>query len=116
MKLSIGKELSGKKYKELVVGTCLESLSLDEIVDIALNSELMNPAKNKIWEFAGAYYSFNLNNLPIIVIDRAQTVGGYNNSELVLNVVDDNTLKCNDNKFESLIYSKIEEKEKNVSL
>ena len=35
----------------------------------------MNFGKNKIWEFAGSYYRINLNNLPIIVIDRAQTVG-----------------------------------------
>ena len=112
MELSIGKELSGNKYKELVEGTCLESLSLNEIVDIALNSEEMNPGKNKIWEFAGTYYRFNLNNLPIIVIDRAQTVGGYNNSELELNLLDDNTFKCNDRKFEELVYSKIAEKEK----
>ena len=57
MELSIGKELSKEKYEELVAGTCLESLRLDELVDIALNSEEMNPGKNKIWEYAGAYYS-----------------------------------------------------------
>lgn len=94
----------------------MESLSLDEIVDIALNSEEMNPGKNKIWEYAGAYYRFNINNLPIIVIDREQTVGGYNNSELELNFLDDNTIKSNHKTFENLVYSKIEEKENNVKL
>ena len=116
MELSIGKELSNEKYKELVAGTCLESLSLDELVDIALNSEEMNPGKNKIWEYAGAYYRMNINNLPIIVIDRAQTVGGYNNSELELNLLDDNTIESNHKTFENLVYSKIEEKENNQTL
>ena len=116
MELSIGKELSKEKYEELVAGTCLESLRLDELVDIALNSEEMNPGKNKIWEYAGAYYRFNINNLPIIVIDRAQTVGGYNNSELELNLLDDNTFISNHKIFENLVYSKIEEKENNQVL
>ncbi len=116
MELSIGKELSKEKYEELVCGTCLEVLSLDELVDIALNSEVMNPGKNKIWEFAGAYYRFNINNMPIIVIDRAQTVGGYNNSELELNFLDDNTIKCNHKTFENIVYSKIQEKENNIKL
>ena len=114
MELSIGKELSKEKYEELVAGTCLESLSLDEIVDVALNSEEMNPGKHKIWEFAGAYYRFNINNMPIIVIDREQTVGGYNNSEIELTLIDDNTIKCNHKTFENLIYSKMEEKSNNV--
>ena len=110
MELSIGKELNQEKFEELVAGTCLEVLTLDELVDIALNSEEMNPGKYKIWEYAGAYYRFNLNNLPIIVIDRAQTVSEYNNSELELNLIDDNTLKCNDKTFENFVYLKIEEK------
>lgn len=116
MEISLGKELNQEKYEELVAGTCLEVLSLDEIVDIALNNEEMNPGKYKIWEYAGAYYRMNLNNLPIIVIDREQTVGGYNNSELELNLLDDNTIKCNDKTFEKLIYSKLEEKENNKDL
>ena len=115
MELSIGKELSKEKYEELVRGTCLEDLTLEELVDIALNSEEMNPGENKIWEFAGAYYRFNLNNLPIIVIDRAQTVGGYNNSEIELTIIDDNTIKCNHKTFENLVYSKIEEKLNSVN-
>ena len=114
MELSIGKELDQDKYEELVAGTCLEALSLDEFVDIALNSEEMNPGKNKIWEFSGTYYRFNMNNLPIIVIDREQTVGGYNNSEIELTLIDDNTIKCNHKTFENLIYSKMEEKSNNV--
>ena len=109
-------ELDHEKFEELVAGTCLEELSFEELVNIAINSEEINPGKNKLWEFVGAYYRYNLNNLPIIVIDRAQTVGGYSNSELSINVVDDNTLKCNDCKFESLIYAKLAEKENNVKL
>lgn len=111
MELSIGKELSKEKYEELVAGTCLEVVSLDELVDIAINGDGMNFGNvQKFWDFAGAYYRMNLNNLPIIVIDREQTVGGYNNSELILSLLDDNTLKCNDKIFENLIYSKIYEK------
>ena len=116
MEIALGKNLNQEKFEELVAGTCLESFSLDELVDIALDSEEMNPGKNKIWEFAGAYYRLNINNLPIIVIDREQTVGGYNNSELELNLLDDNTIKCNHKTFENLIYLKIEEKENNQVL
>jgi len=116
MELSIGKELNQEKYEELVAGTCLETISLEELVNIALNSEVMNPGKNKIWEFAGTYYRLNLNNLPIIVIDREQTVGGYNNSELELNILDDNTIESNHKTFENLVYSKIFEKENNETL
>lgn len=116
MELSIGKELNQEKYEELVAGTCLETISLEELVDIALNSEVMNPGKNKFWEFAGTYYRLNLNNLPIIVIDREQTVGGYNNSELELNLIDDNTIESNHKTFENLVYSKIFEKENNQTL
>ena len=111
MELSIGKELNQEKFEELVEGTCLEVFTLNELVDIAINTEVMNLGKTKIWEFAGAYYRFNLNNMPIIVIDREQTVGGYNNSEIELTFVDDNTLKSNHKTFENLIYSMIEVKE-----
>ena len=116
MELGIGKELSNEKYEELVAGTCLETISLEELVDIAFNDELMNPGKNKFWEFAGTYYRVNINNLPIIVIDREQTIGGYNNSELELNLLDDNTIKCNHKTFENLVYLKLEEKEHNQTL
>lgn len=116
MELSIGKELSKEKFEELVAGTCLENFTLDDLVDIAVNSGEMNPGKNKIWEYAGSYYRVNLNNLPIIVIDREQTIGGYNNSELELDLLDDNTIKCNHKTFENLVYSKIEEKEHNQTL
>lgn len=116
MELGIGKELSNEKYEELVAGTCLEVLTLDELVCIAIDTEEMNPGENKIWEFAGTYYRLNLNNLPIIVIDREQTVGGYNNSELELNILDDNTIKCNHKTFENLVYLKLEEKEHNQTL
>ena len=116
MELNIGKELNQEKFEELVAGTCLESLTLNEIVDIAFNDELMNPGKNKFWKFAGTYYRFNLNNLPIIVIDREQTVGGYNNSELELTLIDDNTIKSNHKTFENLVYLKLEEKEHNQTL
>ena len=113
MELSIGKELSAKKYKELVEGTCLEVLTLDEIVDIAIKGEEMNPGKNKIWEYAGAYYRFNLNNLPIIVIDRAQTVGGYNNSELKIVLINNKFITTNSRTFTRLIPTKSTRKETN---
>ena len=116
MENSLGKILDQEKYEELVAGTCLEILTLDELVDIAINFKEMNPGKNKIWEFAGVYYRFNLNNLPIIVIDREQTVGGYNNSELELNLLDDNTIKSNHKTFENLVYLKIEEKSNDKTL
>lgn len=116
MELSIEKELNQEKFEELVAGTCLEVLSLEELVNIGLNTEEMNPGKNKIWEYAGAYYRLNLNNLPIIVIDREQTVGGYNNSELELTLLDDNTVKSNHKTFENLVYAKIEERENNKTI
>lgn len=83
-------------------------------MEIALGKEL---SKEKYEELvAGTYYRMNLNNLPIIVIDREQTVGGYNNSELELNLLDDNTIKCNHKIFENLVYLKICEKENNQTL
>ena len=109
MELSIGKELNQQKFEELVAGTCLEDLTLEELVDIALNDEIMNPGKNKIWEYAGAYYRFNINNLPIIVIDRAQTVGGYNNSELTISVNGD-SISSNDANLKRIICDKINER------
>ena len=117
MELSIGKELNQEKFEELVAGTCLESLSLNELVDIAINGNGMNCGKSqKFWEYAGSYYRFNINNMPIIVIDREQTVGGYNNNELELNIIDDNTIESNHKTFENLVYSKIYEKENNQIL
>ena len=118
MEISLGKELSKEKYAELVKGTTLEVLSFEELIDIAINGEGMNEVLNgrKLWEYAGAYYRYNKENNLVISIDREQTVGGYNNSELELNLLDDNTIKCNHKTFENLVYSKIEEKENELNI
>ena len=114
--MTLGKELNKEIYNRLVAGTCLEILSLDELIDIAITDEKMNPGKNKIWEFAGTYYKYSRCDMPEIIIDREQTVGGYNNSELKLYLLDDNTIHSNDKKFEEFIYSKIAEKDNKVNL
>ena len=116
MEISLGKVLSKEKYEELVKGTLLEGVSLDDLVDIALNSEEMNPGKNKIWEYAGAYYRYNEFTYPVIVIDREQTIGGYNNSELVITLINKKYIATNDRTFTRLILSKLEEKQNNKDL
>ncbi len=115
MELSIGKELNQEKFEELVAGTCLEVLSLEELVDIALNSQEMNPGKNKIWEYAGSYYRINRENDLVISIDREQVVGGYNNSEISIVLIKNKIITSKDRTFLRLIVSKIEEKENNVN-
>lgn len=71
----------------------------------------------RFWEFAGAYYRFDEHNTPILVIDREQSVGGYNNSELTLwEDEDTKELFSNDKTFLKLIAEKIEEKENNKTL
>lgn len=109
--LGLGKRLNQHKYEELVQGSCLESLSLDEIVDIAINGKGMNYVSNgnNFWNFAGAYYKFIGGSYFVIIIDRDQAVGGYNNSELTLSLKD-NTICSNDKNFKKLINSKINEK------
>ena len=116
MENSLGKELNQEIYEELVAGTCLEVLSLEEIEDIAMNGEGMNMGYTPFYEFAGSYYRFSKNNMPVIIVDREQSVGGYNNSALTLEFIDDNTLTSNDKKFEELVYSSIEAKTNNNNL
>lgn len=109
--LGLGKRLNQHKYEELVRDTDLEVLTLDDIIDIAINGEGMNLVSNdhKFWEFAGAYYKFTGFSCFIIIIDREQAVGGYNNSELTL-LVTNNCVSSNDKRFFKLIKDKIKEK------
>ena len=118
MELSIGKALNQRKYEKLVKGTSLENLSLSELVDIAINDERMNEISNghKFWEYAGAYYRYNHENNLVISIDREQSVGGYNNSELRIVIFKNKCITSNNRIFLRLIGSKISEKEKNISL
>lgn len=90
----LGKKLTEEKYKELVKGTILSSMTLSEIVDIATNLD-------KFWEFAGTYYTLGAES-PIIIIDREQSVGGYNNSELTLSTMRGSVVS-NDRNFQSLV-------------
>ena len=99
----LGKKLTEEKYKELVEGSILSSLTLKEIVDIAINLD-------SFWEFAGTYYKLNSDN-PTIIIDREQSVGGYNNSELTLLAVG-NFAYSNDKQFQTQINETIASKAK----
>ncbi len=101
--LELGKELTEEKYKELVKGTILSHISLSEIVDIAINLD-------KFWEFAGTYYKLGAES-PIIIIDREQSIGGYNNSELTLSIVRD-FIFSNDKNFQALVNETITVKSK----
>ena len=101
--MELGKELTEEKYKELVNGTILGNISLEEIVDIAINLD-------KFWEFAGTYYKLGEES-PIIIIDREQSVGGYNNSELTLSIVKD-CIISNDKSFQALVDEVITTKSK----
>ena len=101
--LELGKELTEEKYKELVKGTILSHISFSELVNIAINLD-------KFWEFAGTYYKLGAGS-PIIIIDREQSVGGYNNSELTLSIVRD-CIISNDKNFQVLVNEAITTKSK----
>lgn len=118
MEISLGKELSKEKYAELVKGTTLEVLSFEELIDIAINGEGMNEVLNgrKLWEYAGAYYRYNKENNLVISIDREQTVGGYNNSELKIVFLKDRVISSKCTTFMRLISLKLTEKENNIKL
>jgi len=118
MDLGIGKELSKEKYEELVKGTPLEGVSLDELVDVAINGEGMNEISNgrKFWEYAGSYYRYNNENYLVISIDREQTVGGYNNSELKIVLINNKYITTNNRTFTRLIPTKSAEKEKQIEI
>ena len=113
MEISLGKKLSKEKYEELVKGTTLEVLSLDELVDIAIDGDGMNEVSNgqKFWEYAGAYYRYNKENNLVISIDREQTVGGYNNSELTIEFLNKMAISSNKISFIRLISQRIAEKQ-----
>lgn len=115
--MSLGIELDQINYETLFRNTKFGCFTLSEMVDIAINDEKINPGKNKFWEFAGAYYRFDKHNTPILVIDREQSVGGYNNRELTLwEDEDTQEMFSNDKTFLKLIAEKIEEKENNKIL
>ena len=112
----LGKRLNQHKFEELVQDTCLDCLSLDEIVDIAINGKGMNYVSNgnNFWNFAGAYYKFIGLSQFVIVIDREQMVEEYNNSEIVL-VVKDKNISSNDKRFFALVKAKINEKSNTIN-
>lgn len=100
------KELTEEKYKEIVKGSKLELLTLSEIIEMSINLD-------KFWKFTGAYYKLAASGVPIIIIDREQSVGGYNNSELTLSFKNNN-IKSNDRKFKTLICERIVERAKKL--
>ena len=118
MEISLGRKLSKEKYEELIKGTLLERLSLDELVDVAINGEGMNEISKgrKFWEYAGSYYRFNKENYLVINIDREQTVGGYNNSELRIVLVNNKYITTNSRTFSFLLQTKLAEKEKQIEI
>lgn len=113
---NLGKRLNQHKFEELVRCTDLETLTLDEIIDIAINGNGMNYISNgnNFWEFAGVYYRFTGLSRFVILIDREQMVGGYNNSEIVL-VVKDKNISSNDKRFLALVKAKINEKSNTIN-
>lgn len=112
----LGIELDQTNYETLFRNAKFGCFTLNEMVDIAINDEKMNPGKNKIWEFAGAYYAFNKHNEPMLIIDREQTVGGYNNSELIIWDNEEGILFSNDKTFLNLVEQKIAEKQNIANL
>lgn len=106
----IGIELDQINYETLFRDAKFGCLTLNEMIDIAINGEEMNTS-SKFWEFAGAYYKFDKHNVPILVIDREQSVGGYNNSELEIWDNEEGVLFSNNTTFLNLVEQKIAEKE-----
>ncbi len=102
----LGKELDENKYKELVDGSFMSALTLNEVIDTAMGKGLND---DNFWEFAGAYYRLNEFNCPVIIIDREQAFGGYNNSEITL-TVGKNDISSNDKKFKKILLDKIDHK------
>ena len=109
-------ELDQINYETLFRNAKFGCFTLQEMVDLAVNNETMNPGKFKIWEFAGVYYAFNKHNEPMLIIDREQTVGGYNNSELIIWDNEEGILFSNDKTYLNLVKEKIKEKQNNVNL
>lgn len=108
----LGSKLDSKMYEKIVKGTALSSLSLEEIIDIAMNNEEVNIISSSgtgFWEYAGAYYRLDTKKQPTIVIDREMSVGGYNNSELTISVNGD-SISSNDANLKRIICDKINER------
>lgn len=101
--IGLGEGLTEEKYNEIAKGTALSVLSYEELIESAVNFD-------KFWEFAGTYYKLKAGS-PIIIIDREQSVGGYNNSELTL-LADENSVVSNDKEFQTYINAVIGSKEK----
>ena len=91
--MKLGEKLNEEIYRVITKDSILSNISLEEIIDIAVNLD-------KFWEFSGAYYKINEGTT--IIIDREQSVGGYNNSELTLSFTE-NYIVSNNKEFQSLI-------------
>lgn len=116
MEILLGKDCDQKIFEKLFKNRKLGYLTLNEIIDIAMNGEGMNSGVGsyRLWEFAGAYYRCDENNVPILIIDREFNCE-YNNSELTIKE-HDGVISFNDNTFEKLILSKIAEKTKFIDI
>ena len=88
------KKLTEEIYEKIVENTILKNLSLQELINMAINFD-------RFYDFAGSYYKFD-DSTPVIVLDREQPVGGYNNSELTISVFPYH-VSANDKKFEKLL-------------
>lgn len=112
----LGKEINQAKFEELFKNTSLGCLTLDEIIDIAMNGEGMNSGSEpfRLWTFAGAYYRFDDENVPMLIIDREFNCE-YNNDEILLKDVDGYIIS-NHSTFTKLIVNKVAEKTKFTQL
>ena len=112
----LGKELNQEKFEKLFKNRKLGYLTLNEIIDIAMNGEGMNSGMGsyRLWQFAGAYYRYDEKDVPILIIDREFNCE-YNNSELTIKEYDGEIL-FNDSTFERLIINKIAEKTKFIDV
>ena len=112
MELSIGKELNQEKFQKLFNNRKLGYLTLNEIIDIAMNGEGMNSGVGsyRLWTFSGAYYKYDVKDIPILIIDREFNCE-YNNSELVIKEYN-GEIFSNDSTFENLVKNKVAEKTK----
>ena len=81
-----------------------------------MNGEGMNSGVGsyRLWEFAGAYYRYDNEDMPMLIIDREFNCE-YNNSELVIKEYNGEIIS-NDSTFESLVKNKIAEKTKFIDV
>ena len=94
-------KLNEEKYQELTRDSLLKVFSLKELIELSINYDTF-------WEFACVYYEIK-NNVPIIVIDREMSVGGYNNSELKISA-SSSEVYSNDKKFKEFLETEIAKK------